>query len=74
MPESQHLWTRAGGGLTSDALVNGGEEEDAATRFVFDDLSGMLYFDRDGAGGRDAVPFVLLAGVGMLQADDLWFY
>ncbi len=55
------------------ALANGWEAEGAATRFVFDATSGMLYFDPDGAGDRPAVPFVVLSGVSSLLPDDLVF-
>ncbi len=62
------------GGLNGDALAIGWEAEGAATRFVFDASTGMLYFDPDGAGGVAAVPFVILSGVSSLMADDFLLF
>lgn len=62
------------GALVGDVLAVGWEAEGAGTRFVFDAASGALYFDADGAGGKAAMPFVVLAGVSNLLAEDLLLY
>ena len=53
---------RSGAGATSATT--------AAQRFIYDTTSGDLYFDRDGAGGSDAVLFAHLDNLAALTFQD----
>jgi Ca2+-binding RTX toxin-like protein len=65
-----------GGGLTpgmldASAFVLGTQAQDANDRFIYDQASGKLYFDVDGAGGQEQVLVALLPNHNTIVASDL---
>lgn len=62
---------KAGGALWAERLVVGSAADDANDRFIFDDATGNLYYDADGAGVKAQVHFATLTGVSSLQASDI---
>ena len=57
------VFTRlAAGALASNAFHVGVAAADGSDRIIYDDLTGALYFDVDGAGGADQVRFARLRG------------
>jgi Ca2+-binding RTX toxin-like protein len=51
----------AWGDLSSDRFVLGSAAMDSNDRFIYNSTTGALFFDYDGAGGRDQVQFAQLS-------------
>jgi serralysin len=62
------------GTLAANQFVIGAAAQDADDRIVYDDTSGALFFDVDGAGGAAALQFAQVsAGLALTNADFLVF-
>lgn len=48
------------GELASNGFVIGTAAKDTATRVIYDDATGKLFFDEDGTGAKDAVQIAIL--------------
>ncbi len=68
------LSRKAFGPIKARSLAHGWDAIDAKTRLIWDADSEMLYFDADGSGAAEAVPVVVLVGVGTLQPHDVQTY
>jgi Ca2+-binding RTX toxin-like protein len=62
--------TLAEGGIAPGAFVIGTAAQDADDRIIYDQATGALYYDADGAGGAAAVQFATLSGHPVLTAND----
>jgi Ca2+-binding RTX toxin-like protein len=60
----------ADGALAAGAFAHGTAAADADDRIIFDDATGRLFFDADGAGGADAVQFAKVDNGLALSASD----
>ena len=60
------------GALDETAFALGGAAGDADDRIVYDDTTGTLYFDADGARSGVMVPFAVLVGAPALSHDDIF--
>ncbi|MDT8759739.1 FG-GAP-like repeat-containing protein [Sphingomonas psychrotolerans] len=60
------------GELDVTRFVSGSVALDAGDRIMYDQASGALYYDADGAGGTEAVHFASLAAGTVLTAADLF--
>ena len=58
------------GGLPPGAFRVGTSAQDADDRIIYDQASGALYYDADGAGGAAAVQFATLSAGTVLTAND----
>jgi hypothetical protein len=61
----------AAGTLTADAFHSGGATaQDAEDRIVFDQLTGRIFYDADGAGGADGILFAtVVPGTHLFNTD-----
>ncbi|MGF1566687.1 MAG: hypothetical protein ACFCVD_01190 [Nodosilinea sp.] len=66
-----------GGGLTAGAAISanqfvlGAGAADASDRFIYNNTSGELYFDRDGTGGQAQVLLATLSGAPTISNADI---
>ncbi|HEU4519097.1 MAG TPA: calcium-binding protein, partial [Microvirga sp.] len=60
------------GRLAADAFHLGREASDAEDRVVYDRGRGLLFYDRDGAGGAGQIRIAALTNKAALGVDDLW--
>jgi uncharacterized protein YkwD len=68
-----------GGGVVAGVLdvadfVAGTAAEDASDRFIFDQISGQLWFDADGSGTTDQVLLATFEQNAIVQADDILIF
>ncbi len=61
----------AAGGLAADAFATGTAAQDANDRFLFDQGSGRLWFDADGAGAGDQVLIATFEQNAIVTAGDI---
>jgi serralysin len=64
----------AAGALDAEAFVIGEAAIDGNDRIVYNECSGGLLFDPDGAGGETAVRFAMVNSGTSLSADDFIFF
>jgi serralysin len=66
------IFTRLGdlGSLDASAFVTGNQAADANDRIIYNNATGELFYDADGAGGSAAVLFATLQGAPTLSASD----
>ncbi len=59
-----------GGALAADAFVEGTRARDAEDRIVYDEATGRIFYDADGAGGAAAILFATVtAGTDLIASD-----
>ncbi|HTU11240.1 MAG TPA: calcium-binding protein [Allosphingosinicella sp.] len=60
----------ASGALSPNAFVTGNAAADGTDRIVYNNATGQLFYDADGAGGAAAILFATLQGAPALTATD----
>ena len=60
------------GALAAGAFAHGTTAADADDRIIYDDPTGRLFFDADGAGGADAVQFAIVGKNLAISASDFF--
>lgn len=60
------------GKLTAADFVNGTAATNASQHIIYDQASGILYYDADGVGGQAQVAFARLDHMPSLSATDIW--
>lgn len=61
----------AGSAISADQFTLGMAANSAANRFIYNNSSGELFFDRDGSGGADQTLIATLSGAPALSNTDL---
>ena len=56
--------------MDASQFTLGSSASDSSDRFIYDQSTGALFFDVDGAGGVDQVQFAILSTGPNLSADD----
>jgi Ca2+-binding RTX toxin-like protein len=64
----------AAGQVSAAQFHLGATAGDSTDRILYDDSTGILRFDPDGAGGADAIVFANLEGGAAVSASDIFFY
>ena len=58
------------GALAAEAFNTGAEATDIDDRIIYDEVTGVLRYDSDGAGGADAVQFAMLTNVATVLSEN----
>jgi len=65
---------KSGGWMEPDAFSLGDQALDADDRIIYNSKNGIVYYDPDGTGSKDAVAFVKLGKGKQMFAGDFWVF
>lgn len=63
---------KADGWMKSSAFWQGTKAHDSNDRIIYNSKNGIVYYDSDGSGSKEAVPFVKIGAGRKMAATDFW--